>query len=113
MLKIIGNKGWPDRLLISPQGRMVFIEFKRMGQRPRPLQEYMLERLTNMGVHAVWIDDYTTFHQLMKALASAPQSGSPTSTKKRELTDSVTRRPLSSSRPALVKPPARSKPSDD
>ena len=32
------SKGWPDRLFISPQGKHIYIEFKRPGGRVRKLQ---------------------------------------------------------------------------
>lgn len=34
-----GNAGVPDRLIITPSGRMCFVELKRPGGKLRPLQK--------------------------------------------------------------------------
>lgn len=45
-----GQKGWPDRLILwGPEFRMLFIEWKRPGQRPEPLQEEIHRQLRAMG----------------------------------------------------------------
>ena len=44
-----GHAGVPDRLLLLPGGFAVFVELKREGARPRPLQEFMMKKLEKMG----------------------------------------------------------------
>lgn len=44
-----GHAGVPDRLLLLPGGFVVFVELKREGAKPRPLQEFMLKKLKKMG----------------------------------------------------------------
>jgi hypothetical protein len=56
-LKIRAAPGWPDRLVVLPGGLVVWIELKRPGARPRPLQEYVLDGLAVMGHHAGAFDD--------------------------------------------------------
>ena len=34
-----GLDGVPDRLVLLPMGRIAFVEVKRHGEKPRPLQE--------------------------------------------------------------------------
>lgn len=48
--------GYPDRLFISPVGHTIFIEFKRPGKVPDPIQNHRLEELRKRGVPAVWCD---------------------------------------------------------
>lgn len=48
--------GYPDRLFISPKGHTIFIEFKRPGQHPEPIQAYRIEQLQRRGVPAFWVD---------------------------------------------------------
>jgi len=31
VLKVQGAKGWPDRLILKPSGKVMFVEFKRPG----------------------------------------------------------------------------------
>jgi hypothetical protein len=46
----------PDRLFVLPYGGMVFLEFKRPGQKPTPLQQRELLKLQDQGVRAAWCD---------------------------------------------------------
>lgn len=43
--------GFPDLMLLK-DGRASFVEVKRPGQRPRPLQEYRLRQLREAGFDA-------------------------------------------------------------
>lgn len=46
---IITNKsGIPDLLLLK-DGKASFVEVKREGQKPRPLQEYRIKELRSLG----------------------------------------------------------------
>jgi len=47
----------PDRLFITRQGVVFFIEFKRAGQKPTPSQAREHERLTQQNVNVFVIDD--------------------------------------------------------
>jgi hypothetical protein len=49
-------RGWPDDLFLIPGGRPLFIEFKRPGARPTPLQLFRLETLNALGYDAGWCD---------------------------------------------------------
>jgi hypothetical protein len=56
------DAGWPDRMFLIPGGRPLFMEFKRPGSVPRPLQYQRLESLVQLGylesVDAGWTDSY-------------------------------------------------------
>lgn len=47
----------PDRLFIAPGGRVIFIEFKREGQKPTAPQAREHERLRAQGVQVYVIDN--------------------------------------------------------
>ena len=47
----------PDRLFIAPGGRVIFIEFKREGQKPTAPQAREHERLRRQGVAVYVVDD--------------------------------------------------------
>ena len=83
-LKIKGNTGWPDRLLLTPHGYHVFVEFKREGEEPRDLQLHILEGLNKNGHGALWIDNLESFKKLVTYLLSLPPRGSLVSTKLEE-----------------------------
>lgn len=44
-----GQRGWPDRVVLLPGGLALFVEFKRDGQRERPLQAHRRNELTRLG----------------------------------------------------------------
>ena len=46
----------PDRLYITPRGKVFFVEFKREGMKPTPAQQREHERLRDRGVK-VWVID--------------------------------------------------------
>lgn len=48
-----GNRGVPDRIVILPHGRVVFVELKRSGGRLGPLQERWARILKELG-HTVY-----------------------------------------------------------
>lgn len=59
-----GNRGVPDRIVILPAGRVVFVELKRPGGRLAPLQKRWARLLESFG-HTVYkiesmeeIDDF-------------------------------------------------------
>lgn len=51
------ENGYPDRLFISPFGHTIFIEMKRLGEEPEPLQRYRLKELQRRGIPAYWVDN--------------------------------------------------------
>ncbi len=48
-----GHKGMPDRLVILPGGRIIFVELKATGKKLRSLQEYRKEQLLKLDC-SVW-----------------------------------------------------------
>lgn len=46
-----GKRGWPDRTVILPGGRVVFVELKRKRGRLSHQQEARLDQLKAMGHH--------------------------------------------------------------
>jgi hypothetical protein len=51
-----GHAGVPDRIAILPGGRVAFIELKRPGQKPRALQQAMLNILNGLGCRTACLD---------------------------------------------------------
>lgn len=54
-LKIQKKRGWPDRALLY-KGGVVFIEFKRPGEKAEPLQEHVHGILRKQGFAVVVVD---------------------------------------------------------
>lgn len=53
-----GNRGVPDRIIISPTGKVLFLELKAPGKKPTPLQEHTMKQLSRNGAKAYWTDCY-------------------------------------------------------
>jgi len=55
-LAATGYAGMPDRLVLIPGGRVVFVELKAPGKRLRPLQKKRFQELSQLGFKIVKID---------------------------------------------------------
>lgn len=53
---ISGTVGWPDRIVILPDGKVGFVEVKRPGEKPSPIQIYRHEKLRQLGVVVYVLD---------------------------------------------------------
>jgi len=57
-----GHRGWPDQLVVSPQGRVCFIEFKRPGKYKNVMdglsanQAEIIAKLSNNQAHVLVTD---------------------------------------------------------
>jgi hypothetical protein len=53
----LGDRSWPDRMFMIPGGKPFFIEFKRPGNKPTPLQEHTIRGLKEHGYDVEVHDD--------------------------------------------------------
>jgi hypothetical protein len=53
-----GHAFVPDQIFINPNGRVLFVEFKREGAKPTPMQLREHEKLRKQGCD-VWVIDST------------------------------------------------------
>ena len=60
-----GNNGVPDRLVILPPGRVVFVELKAPGRKPTPLQLAQHQRLRALGCDVRVIDSMQQVDELL------------------------------------------------
>ena len=51
-----GTDGMPDRMVLMPHGRIVFVEVKAPGKEPRPLQDLRIAQLRSLGFKAYILD---------------------------------------------------------
>lgn len=52
-----GQRGVPDRIIVTPAGVVGFLELKREGQTPSPLQTSELRALKKHGACVGWCDN--------------------------------------------------------
>ena len=61
-----GYDGMPDRLLLFPGGRIVFVEVKAPGKKPRPLQMARHRMLIRLGFKVYILDAETDIEKIVK-----------------------------------------------
>lgn len=54
--KSTSQRGVPDRLFLSPSGKVVFIEFKAPGKGPTALQTREINEINSRSGNACWVD---------------------------------------------------------
>ena len=59
----------PDRMVVAPNGRVFFIEFKREGQKPTPAQEREHERLRGHNVKVYVVDNVEEGLEIINMIA--------------------------------------------
>lgn len=77
------ENGYPDRMLISPYGHFLWIEWKREGEVPDPIQNYRIMELRNRNQIAFWTDRYDESVYALEVLmepAFVSAKGDPAST---------------------------------
>lgn len=57
--------GLPDRLVLTPGGRVRFVEFKTPGGRTSPIQRRVFALLDKMGFHVRVIDNFDGFKAML------------------------------------------------
>jgi VRR-NUC domain len=51
-----GNRNWPDRMILFPNGLLLLIEFKRPGEELRPGQAWLIDKIRTMGFYVAVCD---------------------------------------------------------
>lgn len=57
-MNALGSKGKPDQLFQTTVGEYIWVEFKRMGEDPTPLQRYWATQITMRGGLVYGCDNY-------------------------------------------------------
>lgn len=56
-LNPIGMAGLPDRLVLLPGAKIIFVEVKRPGEKPRPIQTHIHNQLRLLGFRVEVVDN--------------------------------------------------------
>ncbi len=63
-----GVSGVPDRIVLLPQGRIIFVELKAPGKKPRPIQKYRIKELTALGFKVEIIDSIERINNFIREI---------------------------------------------
>jgi hypothetical protein len=66
-----GFDGMPDRIVLLPTGRIAFIEVKRNGEKPRPLQGSRHRLLRRLGFKVYVIDDTRQIGEVLREISTS------------------------------------------
>lgn len=62
--------GMPDRLVLLKVGRVAFVEVKRFGEKPRPLQEVRHGMLRRLGFKVYVLDRPEQIKQILEDISN-------------------------------------------
>lgn len=60
-----GTAGVPDRIVLLPYGKVIFVELKAPGKKLRPIQELRKKELEKLGFDYWVIDSYEEIESLL------------------------------------------------
>ena len=66
-----GFDGMPDRKVLLPEGKMAFVEVKRPGEIPRPLQKARHGMLRLLGYKVFVLDDNRQIGEILNAISAS------------------------------------------
>lgn len=61
-----GNAGVPDRIVLFPGGRIVFVELKAPGKKRTALQEAQCNKISKLGFEVLVIDNKETVDKFIQ-----------------------------------------------
>ena len=68
-IKLTNLIGIPDRLVLLPGGKCIFIELKAPGERPRKIQLKRMQQLRVLGFKTYVVDSYEKVDRLLSEVA--------------------------------------------
>ena len=66
-----GRVGVPDRIILAPGGRTVFVELKAPGEKPSPVQFHVHARLRELGFPVYVVDGPEQIREVLNALSAS------------------------------------------
>ena len=66
-----GSSGWPDRIVLLPDGKIGFVEVKAPGEKPRKIQVHRHDQLRALGYKVFVLDDLGQIGGIIDAIQTA------------------------------------------
>ena len=66
-----GTAGWPDRIILMPDGKVGFVEVKAPGKKPRKLQLHRHKQISALGLKVYDLDEADQIGGILDAIQSA------------------------------------------
>lgn len=68
-----GTNGVPDRILLMPGGKAIFVECKAPGEKPRKLQQERIKKLRSLGFKVEIVDSYKAIRKLIQEIGGGQE----------------------------------------
>ena len=66
-----GTAGWPDRIILMPDGKVGFVEVKAPAKKPRKLQLHRHKQISALGLKVYVLDEADQIGGILDAIQSA------------------------------------------
>ena len=66
-----GVSGVPDRIVLLPGARSVFVELKAPGEKPRPIQLHRIKQIRTLGFRVEIIDGKDGVDKFIRSVSNA------------------------------------------
>ena len=63
-----GWNGAPDRIVLLPEGKIGFVEVKKFGKKPRPIQRQRHKQIRDLGFKVFILDDQCDIGGILDAI---------------------------------------------
>lgn len=60
--------GLPDRMFLFPGGRVIFVEFKSTGCKPRKIQAVIMRRISDLGFTVMVVGTVNEYEELIRLI---------------------------------------------
>lgn len=68
-IKLNSLAGLPDRLVLLPGRVVFFVELKKKGKKPRPIQKAVIRKIENIGFRVYVLDNSDDVRNVIRAYA--------------------------------------------
>lgn len=83
----LGDNGWMDRIFIWKDGTHVWVELKKDGEEPTPLQKFRIKYLKRRNCHVEWYDRLEDAKNYLKTFELGEHHEKPTPPNRNQCAD--------------------------
>jgi len=66
-----GRAGVPDRIILAPHGRVIFVELKAPGKKPREIQLYVHQKFRELGFPVYVVDSPAQIQEVLRGISTS------------------------------------------
>ena len=66
-----GRAGVPDRIILAPHGRAIFVELKAPGKKPREIQLFVHKKFRELGFPVYVVDSPAQIQEVLRGISTS------------------------------------------